>query len=130
MGWTFPNRATREDVIREIVPKEHVSANGHVFRTLKYECVGRREVYALHESGQPEIERKWIGVYLLEEEPDTGFWGYKNMSEDVGPLYYSCPLSYIDEADPPVNETAREWREKVREKAGEPREPIIKVREV
>jgi hypothetical protein len=75
-------------------------------------------MYVLHESGPSEDVRRWIGVYLLDREKDYG-WGYKPMDESMGPYYYGCPVSYLDQADEPVNETAVEWREKVRQLAAE-----------
>lgn len=41
-------------------------------------------------------------------------YGYKDMDETCGPCEVDCPLRLIDAADAPLNEWAREWREKVR----------------
>ena len=77
-------------------------------------------MYALHESGPPGNLKKSIGVYLLQRgTKEYPGWGYKGMSEDMGPCYYDCPLSYLDEADEPSSGLAREWREKVRKLAAE-----------
>lgn len=40
-----------------------------------------------------------------------GDWGYKPLSEASSPVYYSCPLKYLDM----VPEENPEWRQKVRE---------------
>jgi len=45
---------------------------------------------------------------------DSG-WGYKSMSESMGPRYYDCPLSLLDLAtSPPPDVYAAGWREMVR----------------
>ena len=56
---------------------------------------------------------KWIGCDLLrcDNYGGTREWGYKDMEESSGPVYYSCPLSYLEMA-PVVNEG---WRREVRE---------------
>jgi len=44
-------------------------------------------------------------------QKSEGEWGYKGMDESVHPLYYSCPLKYLDMAPEVTNQ---EWRDKVR----------------
>ena len=47
-----------------------------------------------------------------------GDWGYKDMTESMGPCYYTCPLSYLEMVPCPENsQWAKEWREKVRQQA-------------
>lgn len=50
----------------------------------------------------------FIYAYLLQVH--GGDWGYKPLEESSGPVYYTCPLKYLDMAA----ETHPEWREKVR----------------
>ncbi len=42
-------------------------------------------------------------------------WGWKDVDETCGPYDVNCPISYVERATEPVNEYAKEWREKVRE---------------
>ena len=56
-------------------------------------------------------------MYLLAKS--DGWWGYKPVSEDMGPCDTACPIKYLDEADEPSNDYAREWRAKVRRRAAE-----------
>ena len=115
MGWLFPYDTPRKsDIIDDIC--EDQSREGWVMKALKKSCRGN-VLYVLHESGKPGETERWIGVYLLAK--DDGNWGYKDMDEGMGPYAYDCPISYLDEADPPRNETAKRWREQCREKAKE-----------
>jgi len=60
--------------------------------------------------------KKSIFVFLINKE--GGEWGYKDMHESMGPYYYEVPLKMLKAADPPENETAQNWREKVRKAQG------------
>ncbi len=40
-------------------------------------------------------------------------WGYKDLSEDMGPYRFDCPLSLLDIAGPTKNPRAQQWRESV-----------------
>ncbi len=110
MGWTFTQNAKRADVIAELTAE--TNADGREYRTLR-KCFRGNTMYALHESRISGALKKWIAVYLLQRDQGFG-WGYKSMSEDMGPCYYDCPLFYLDQADAPMGATAAEWRAKVR----------------
>jgi len=59
-----------------------------------------------------EVKRTVVCVLM---QCSGGQWGYKDMSEDMGPYYYSCPLGYLALAQPePTEGYAKEWRDKVR----------------
>jgi hypothetical protein len=120
MGWTFPYGASRAQVIEEIT-RDQENAAGGFFKTHR-KCFKGNTMYALHETGpvgEDGRSRKWIGVYLLQRDSRDGTWGYKDMAEEMHPYYYDCPVSYLDEADEPASEHAKEWRKIVREKAAE-----------
>lgn len=112
MGWLFTYGATKKDVIRDLTT-DHVS-DERVFKTLR-KCLRGNTMYALVESGKPGETMKFIMVYLLGA--NDGDWGYKDVDESMGPCECDCPVKYLDEADEPVNEYAREWREKCRARA-------------
>jgi len=115
MGWYYTHDATRSDIITELT-EERVTED-RVYRTHR-KCLRGNTMYALHETGKPGETKKWIGVYLLQRgTSDNPGWGYKPMDETMEPYYYACPVSYLDEADEPVSEGAKRWREAVREKA-------------
>lgn len=119
MGWTFPYGATRRQVIEELTIAERLygeKMGGGCFRTLRHCCRGN-VLYALHETVKGDgTSNKWIGVYLLQRD-GSGDWGYKDMDESMHPYYYNCPVSYLDEADEPTTDGAREWRAEVRRRA-------------
>ena len=63
--------------------------------------------------GVPKIER-FICAFLMK--CIGGEWGYKDVDESMGPCELSCPLGYINLAQPgPDDECARNWRQRVRD---------------
>ena len=113
MGWFFGyNNLEKRDVIHEVTQDQ--SSDGKVLRTLRKCCRGN-VLYVLHESGPEGNTKKWICVYLLAKS--DGVWGYKPVDEGMGPYETNCPVKYLDEADEPMNDYAREWRVRVRERA-------------
>lgn len=129
MGWTYPHGASRRQCIEELTPKERgygESMGASVFRTLRHCCRGN-VLYALHETVKSDgASTKWIGVYLLQRDNRDGSWGYKDMDESMHPYYYNCPVSYLDQADEPFNESAKKWRAEVRRQAQERKEQNAK----
>lgn len=57
-----------------------------------------------------------IVVCTMLEGP-TGGWAWKHVDETMGPVYHSCPVSYLDASDDPTEVYAIRWRENVREEA-------------
>lgn len=45
---------------------------------------------------------------------DRPEWGYKDMSESMGPFYFDCPLSLLAKLGPTENASSLEWRANVR----------------
>ena len=111
MGWLF-SHFTKKDLLEDIL--EDRSEGERVNRILKHSLRGQT-LYTLHETGLEGDTTKWIGVFRLAKQ--DGLWGYKDMDESMGPIYYDCPLYMLKEADPPANEYARQWREEVRVQA-------------
>jgi hypothetical protein len=110
MGWLFTHGASRKDIIEDLT-RERVQENGNGIRTLRKSFRGNT-MYVLHETfGEKPL--KFVIVYLLQRDASCG-WGYKDMDEGMLPYYFDCPVSFLDEADEPMNENARDWREKVR----------------
>ncbi len=105
MGWSFGWDSKQE-------LREYLTVSREGFRTLRSTCKGNT-LWALHESVRDGEPRVWIGCYLLKGTPGQSYdgWGYKGMSEEMGPCYYDCPVAYLALA--PVADEA--WRERVRE---------------
>lgn len=114
MGWLYPyHTKTRADLVEDL----RAGYNTPTHKILRSQCVGNR-FWALCEGTRSDGQViRYILLCLLQgperNDPD-GSWGYKEMDESVGPYYYDCPLSYLDLASEPVNDSARIWREKVR----------------
>lgn len=52
----------------------------------------------------------------------SGSWGYKDMSEAMGPYYFGCPIAFFDLAPPPPckpGSFVAGWRDMVRRRAAE-----------
>ncbi len=121
MGSIVIHGASRREIIDEIT---HSSER---FYTIQHCCKGN-VLYAVHESEQKDGTRfRFIGVHLLFKSSDG--WGYKSMSEDMGPYNYTCPLKYLEMAPDgdAGSKNARDWRAEVRKQTAE-REKVSKPR--
>lgn len=65
----------------------------------------------------PENERETWAAVLLTEVSNNDYYNfsYKDMSEDMGPLIYTCPASILNLLTPTACEYAIKWRAKCRE---------------
>ncbi len=119
MGWSFTYGATRRNIIEEVT-RGWTHDDGTGSKTIKHCCRGNT-LYAVHENTRCNGEvYRFIGVHLLQRSSDG--WGYKSISEDMGPYQTNCPVSYIELAEemPPsdgMGKNSIEWRAKVRKEA-------------
>jgi hypothetical protein len=101
MGWTF---------LYDAPEKKHVIEDC-TRGSDKLKCVRKavhgNELWTIWHN--TETNTKYIVLFLLARR--DGNWGYKDMTEAMGPYYYQCPLSFLAEV-PAADE---EWREKVRQ---------------
>lgn len=58
-------------------------------------------------------------IYFGKITKSQGQFFLKDIPEEMGPAYYSCPVKFIHQASEPINEYSREWREKVLKSAEE-----------
>jgi hypothetical protein len=108
MGWSFEIRErSRKDFIESLTTNHF----GPDYTPLESRVVGNH-VWQLVK--QESANRTFITLDLIAKERNGG-WGYKGLSEDMGPYHYDCPLALLDKASEPINESAKEWRIKVRE---------------
>jgi hypothetical protein len=110
MGWYFKYGASRADVIRKLTAPQKNEETGWERKPLKFSTAGNvlwtvEEITAATDGSKSRI----IGCYLLQRSQEG--WGYKPMTEEDGPVYYTCPLSYLEIAE----ELDPKWREHVRE---------------
>ena len=125
MGWLFKQGFTRRAMIGDRTNSwDHVAEDGTLVRSVCLAHCYRGGVWSgvlwtvwertFSRGGQlaKPVER-WIGCDLLRYETNYG-WGYKDMEESMGPIYYSCPLGYLDLV--PIEQFGgnAKWREAVR----------------
>lgn len=118
MGWTFQS-----------MPSEGAKAHCDAILTYKgqaIECrvldsaiVRRNEYYAAVETIKPDGARQvWAAVFMLNFCPkarDGYTFGYKDMSESMGPYLWNCPARILDLLTTEgANNYAIDWREKCR----------------
>lgn len=120
MGWTFEygtrwlsRKEYAENIIRECTATwEH---NGQKFSTrpLAHSLRGNDLWVVMerthHNTGEVNT---WIALYRLSKH--EGMWGYKDMDEDCGPYFHTCPLKFLKMTEPKTD-YSREWRERVRQ---------------
>lgn len=107
MGWTS-YRATKDEAVRDCLAQADRFAE-----VLAHRVVGKcLWLVARHRDPQYNQEA-WIGLSLIEVKGDLVY--VKDLDESVGPLYWNCPLAFLDKAGKPHPEShAVKWREQVR----------------
>ncbi len=85
-------------------------------------CATVRNVFyaAVRENGPiPEgggkLGEVWALVVLMQRTRGVMNFGYKDMSESMGPVEAKAPASVLDQLTPTTNEYALEWRRRCRE---------------
>lgn len=104
MGWSYGyNNRCAKDVHREILDPAFW---GDSLKVVRHAATSYgRHLWLVCE--KPDGAR-FIALFLING--NDGGWGYKDMTEDMGPCYYDCPLAFLDM----VPEANARWREKVR----------------
>lgn len=110
VGWSFcPSWRTKSDLIRHT--KDELRASGGC--DIIASCVKGNILWMVLK--RPPKDAFILCVLMKSDNKNGGGWGYKDISECCGPFYYSCPLSYLELAPQPPDETAATWRAKVRQ---------------
>ena len=138
MGWTSYNAThylkngkvnCKAEVDSMFTQEEHDGPDykGNTYHYPKMEVVKSAMVgstyYAAVRTTNSETgyDKIWGAVVLTSTKKDDGFnFGYKDMSEDMGPCYYDCPKRILDLLSPTDNEYALNWRRKCYEKLSKP----------
>ena len=111
MGWDF-GWDSRESLIQHNTKSWNSGTES--FECLAY-TVSPGVLWAVWEvTISPDKEYRWIACDLIECR--DGQWGYKGMSENMGPYTYNCPLRFLEmvRLESP-NEFNLEWRKLVYE---------------
>lgn len=119
MGWLFTQGQTRAQLIHHLIRTQD-SERAHRL-TLAHCTKGNvlwtvREVtYKTDAFGYlPGFPQRYIGCDLMAFRRSYG-WGYKDLCEGMGPLYYHCPLAYlalVPEANADWRAAVRHWHER------------------
>lgn len=127
MGWTFYNsyefkngKIDRKAECDKMYTWEDTERKGRVLKSTMRGSV----YYAAYEyTNKIKNTKEVIGVVVLTSSDVRNGWnfGYKDMSEFMGPGYYDCPLSILNLLTPTDNECALEWRKKCYEKHNKPK---------
>ena len=107
-GWN-----SRNDVVEHLV--DSYSGERNAIKQMKATNFGRH-VWMLIQPTEPGYSSQPDGgsyISLFKLSSYDGEWGYKPISEHMGPCYYDCPKSLLEEADDAPNEYAKQWRNKV-----------------
>lgn len=125
MGWLF-----MRSLGGHATPKAYLDAQftytrpEHPSRVLKSALVGLRTYYAAVEHGDPTDEAReiWALVCLVRYNPrdrEGYVFGYKDMSESMGPCEDACPSAILDLLTPTTNPLALDWRARCRARLAE-----------
>ncbi len=103
MGWTY--YATYGNINRLDECRRHFGEQPSWATIVKDALVGTTYYAAMKDAKTNEI---WALVVLTDI--DNGEFGYKDMSEDMLPYYFECPIKILELLSPTDCENAIEWR--------------------
>lgn len=109
MGWLFTEGRTKAELIT------HLTEGDSKIRTHR-KCVRGSTLWAVQEN--TDYPGLFIIAYLLRRERGYG-WGYKPVSESMGPAELSCPVGYLDAVPVADSAYAQPWRDRVRQRQAE-----------
>lgn len=119
MGWSYRKGSTRKDLIEDRIRTQNSTEDGKVvgrFVVIAHMARGNSlwKVISIEDAEGNETDR-FIALDLLKKEKGYG-WGYKDLSESMGPYYHTCPLKYLEMVPPEKypDSINPEWRKEVR----------------
>ncbi|MDH3291538.1 MAG: hypothetical protein OEO20_11405 [Gemmatimonadota bacterium] len=105
MGWYYEHNQTKAQLIAMLTARGP-AVRSHVAPT------GRPHLWTVERLSDGRLI---VVCYLLDRQPAPTGWGYKPVSEDMGPLEIDCPLDLLELADPAgFGPYSEKWRERVR----------------
>lgn len=126
MGWTYTNYCYYDCT----KPKTMKEKKNFVAKEVKSWYNGEAVILHDHLAADPYVGKKGGYVYYCSlEKPDKtriilvnlvifdkDEWGYKDMSEDMGPGYHDCPIVILKDVPCSDDKYAIEWRKSVMER--------------
>lgn len=122
MGWLFMNSLGGHDRPRAYLDDQFTYATGTVRSTvLRSALVRLRTYYAavehIREGGAREVFAVICLVRYNPRDREGYVFGYKDMTESMGPCEVDCPPAILDLLTPTTSEYAIAWRARCREAA-------------
>ncbi len=122
MGWLYMRSIGAHRTPRDYLDAELTHTSPALTRSVLRSAVVRmRTYYAALEVKRAGAQREVIGtVCLIRYSPrdrEGYIFGYKDMSEDMGPVEAACPVRILDLLTPTDNENAQQWRARCRNTA-------------
>lgn len=115
MGWTYSYSWPNAKAVH-VELTESLKRSGYEVLGTAVTGYGRTFYAAVARPGEPATMCVALvnGGRANGRKGDDIMWGYKDMSESMGPYSYDCPLSLLAKLGPTDNATSLEWREGVR----------------
>ena len=113
MGWLISHDLTKKQQVAELVKGwEHTNKNGKVVvqACLDHSTRGNTLYGVFEVSVDGVATERYIAIFMLRKDRGYG-WGYKDLTEAMGPFQYDCPLKFLKMV-PEVK--CEKWRELVR----------------
>lgn len=95
MGWLFTRDQSKADLVQRRIRSEEND-------TTRWTCLAHSvrgntlwTVWEVVDKPTGNVRKRLIGCDLLRSQRDYG-WGYKDMSEAMGPYCYTCPVKFLD----------------------------------
>lgn len=111
MGWLFTLGASRREIIAEVTQGWE---NNGVRTECLAKCASGNHLWTVWEQTKDGGEsERFICLFILDRGRGDG-WGYKDVTESMGPTAVSCPLKYLDMVPDVPEPYGAEWRERVR----------------
>ena len=127
MGWLYMQSLGGFPTPKAYLDDQFTYARGDArARVLRSAIVGKRVYYAAVEFLKPPAPREVFGLVCLIDhnprDPEGYLFGYKDISEDMGPVESDCPLAILDPLTPTSRQYALDWRARCRANLGSRRD--------
>lgn len=127
MGWLFSTRwRTKDELVRHLTEAQGCT---HTLRDESGKTIGEvrgsmetlahsvrgNHLWSVMEAKYPErpdLDVRFIALFLMACDRRNGDWGYKDLEESMGPNECDCPLKYLEMVPEPDHNYG--WRERVR----------------
>lgn len=119
MGWTYTNKGSQ--TTKEFFEKEfnYEKPDGKSGKIIRFSATWTT-AYMAYEIKTPGQERQVIAIVcLIRHVPNAsdGYtFGYKDMTEDMGPYENKCPKTILDLLTPTTSQYAIDWRKRCQDR--------------